>query len=173
MTVGRRDGERRKRCTAAEGFHGWHHSSRRPEPLQYIHKEAGRFSKTAKEKSLKNSGFFSTGAVGIEPTSMVLETTVLPLNYAPTCGPYRTDELYYSIACRENASPFLRKFCRFVTVRPKAELLQKMRILQKKYYGKFHKYSRILNNCERAEQLIKQEKQQYPFPACNYKKGKV
>ena len=24
-----------------------------------------------------------TGAVGIEPTSMVLETTVLPLNYAP------------------------------------------------------------------------------------------
>ena len=25
-----------------------------------------------------------TGAVGIEPTSMVLETTVLPLNYAPT-----------------------------------------------------------------------------------------
>lgn len=30
----------------------------------------------------------TTGAVGIEPTSMVLETTVLPLNYAPSqfCG---------------------------------------------------------------------------------------
>ena len=29
-----------------------------------------------------------TGAVGIEPTSMVLETTVLPLNYAPICCPF-------------------------------------------------------------------------------------
>lgn len=27
-----------------------------------------------------------TGAVGIKPTSMVLETTVLPLNYAPIFG---------------------------------------------------------------------------------------
>ena len=26
-----------------------------------------------------------TGAVGIEPTSKVLETSVLPLNYAPIC----------------------------------------------------------------------------------------
>lgn len=30
-------------------------------------------------------GFF-TGAVGIEPTSTVLETAVLPLNYAPLCN---------------------------------------------------------------------------------------
>ena len=30
---------------------------------------------------------FTTGAVGIEPTSMVLETTVLPLNYAPISVP--------------------------------------------------------------------------------------
>ncbi len=41
-----------------------------------------------------------TGAVGIEPTSMVLETTVLPLNYAPMdCGRslFQTAEFYYSI----------------------------------------------------------------------------
>ena len=38
------------------------------------------------------------GAVGIEPTSMVLETTVLPLNYAPlVCGAKKTAENYYSI----------------------------------------------------------------------------
>ena len=34
-----------------------------------------------------------TGAVGIEPTSMVLETTVLPLNYAPVLGFKPTREI--------------------------------------------------------------------------------
>ena len=54
------------------------------------------------------------GAVGIEPTSTVLETAVLPLNYAPVCRPYRTDELYYSTGAVKFASPnfkFFGKFC--------------------------------------------------------------
>ena len=38
-----------------------------------------------------------TGAVGIEPTSMVLETTVLPLNYAPICFLDFTKETDYSM----------------------------------------------------------------------------
>lgn len=42
---------------------------------------------------LNHSAFF-TGAVGIEPTSMVLETTVLPLNYAPIgCFAAPTNEI--------------------------------------------------------------------------------
>ena len=67
--VSKSEGGRQKRCPAAEG-------------LIILIKKLESSSKTAK-KSLRNSGFF-TGAVGIEPTSMVLETTVLPLNYAPT-----------------------------------------------------------------------------------------
>lgn len=43
------------------------------------------------------SGHKKAGAVGIEPTSTVLETAVLPLNYAPVSGGIRTTELYYSI----------------------------------------------------------------------------
>ena len=43
-----------------------------------------RISFRITKKSLTKSDFSITGAVGIEPTSMVLETTVLPLNYAPT-----------------------------------------------------------------------------------------
>ena len=38
---------------------------------------------------------FSAGAVGIEPTSTVLETAVLPLNYAPISVVLKTTETYY------------------------------------------------------------------------------
>ena len=38
---------------------------------------------------------FSAGAVGIEPTSTVLETAVLPLNYAPISVVLKTTENYY------------------------------------------------------------------------------
>ena len=50
---------------------------------------------------------FLTEAVGIEPTSMVLETTVLPLNYAPIRSPYRTDKNDYSTDFSDLASTFL------------------------------------------------------------------
>lgn len=45
----------------------------------------------------------TTGAVGIEPTSMVLETTVLPLNYAPSRfgKDKKTAENHYSIGREE------------------------------------------------------------------------
>lgn len=45
----------------------------------------------------------TTGAVGIEPTSMVLETTVLPLNYAPSRfgKDKKTAENHYSIGGEE------------------------------------------------------------------------
>ena len=70
---------------------------------------------TNKKEAWYNQASQLTGAVGIEPTSMVLETTVLPLNYAPTTGSHRTDELYYSIAGRGKASPFCIIFCRIMT----------------------------------------------------------
>lgn len=38
---------------------------------------------------------FSAGAVGIEPTSTVLETAVLPLNYAPISVVLKTTEIHY------------------------------------------------------------------------------
>lgn len=49
--------------------------------------------------SVLNIPFYNlrAGAVGIEPTSMVLETTVLPLNYAPMYRRSKTAEDYYSI----------------------------------------------------------------------------
>ncbi len=50
-------------------------------------------SKTKKPRI--NRGFF-TGAVGIEPTSTVLETAVLPLNYAPILVEL-TNECYCSM----------------------------------------------------------------------------
>ena len=54
-----------------------------------FHSKKGRYSRI----------FLQAGAVGIEPTSMVLETTVLPLNYAPLAygGSKKTAENYYSI----------------------------------------------------------------------------
>lgn len=33
-----------------------------------------------------NKGFLITGVVGIEPTSGVLETLILPMNYTPICN---------------------------------------------------------------------------------------
>jgi len=42
----------------------------------------------------------------------------------------------------------------------------------KKLYGKSHKYSKILVAIPEIN-IELQEKQQYPFPACNHKKGKV
>ena len=48
------------------------------------------------QKKLAIMRAFLAGAVGIEPTSTVLETAVLPLNYAPIRSPYRTDENHNS-----------------------------------------------------------------------------
>ena len=48
-----------------------------PEP------QSGVFTTSPQPPLCKFKGFILAGAVGIEPTSKVLETSILPLNYAP------------------------------------------------------------------------------------------
>ncbi len=69
-----------------------------------------------KKKTHKADGFMSflsAGAVGIEPTSMVLETTVLPLNYAPIqlCRkPTKGIVTQYLALCNSKVENFLSEF---------------------------------------------------------------
>ncbi len=59
------------------------------------------------EKSHKTEfGKKIAGAVGIEPTSTVLETAVLPLNYAPVSGSTEAAESYYILFCMGMSTDF-------------------------------------------------------------------
>ena len=51
-------------------------SSEHPYVFPFFHK---------KRRNYLFNSFFLAGAVGIEPTSGVLETLILPMNYAPKC----------------------------------------------------------------------------------------
>ena len=63
-----------------------------------VPKEVRSFMPTQKQKRRRTSLRLSlqvAGAVGIEPTSTVLETAVLPLNYAPISVVLKTTEIHY------------------------------------------------------------------------------